>query len=48
LAGEARHYHLVPELFARCFNVMTGWLPNGARSLNVWLAEASEFTQQQG
>jgi hypothetical protein len=41
------HYYLVPELFARCFNIMTGWLPDGAQSLNTWLAEAPKFIQHQ-
>jgi hypothetical protein len=40
------HYHLVPELFARCLNVMAGWLPGGAGTLNEWRADAGRFIRQ--
>ena len=37
------HYHLVPELFASCFNKLVSWLPGGATTLNSWRAEAKAF-----
>lgn len=37
------HYELVPELFARCFNVMAAWLPSGPQTLTEWMAQARKY-----
>ena len=38
------HYlSLVPDLFARCFNLLVSWLPSGPGTLNEWRREAGEF-----
>lgn len=37
------YFSLVPELFARCFNLLVSWLPSGPRTLNEWRQEAEEY-----
>ena len=37
------HFSLVQDLFARCFNLLVTWLPNGASTLNSWRDEARQF-----
>jgi hypothetical protein len=39
------HYHLVPELFAECFNMLISWLPNGAATLVEWMQEAPKYIE---
>lgn len=37
------HYNLIPELFARCFNVSAKWLPGGPATLNAWMVDPSDL-----
>jgi hypothetical protein len=34
------HYFLVPQLFAKTFNLLVSWLPGGPGTLNQWRAES--------
>ena len=37
------HFSLVSQLFARCFNLLVSWLPDGSGTLNFWKQEARKF-----
>lgn len=37
------HYHLVPEVFCVCLNVIAGWLPDGPACITEWKGSASGF-----
>lgn len=37
------HYHLVPEVFCVCLNLIAGWLPGGPACLTEWKGSASGF-----
>ena len=42
------HFDLVPELFTRCFNILTSWLPDGPSTLNQWRSHARQFVTSTG
>lgn len=40
------HHSLVAEIYCECFNLLVGWLPDGAKVLNKWREEAPSFISQ--